>query len=738
MSIALDTRGILESLRPRREAVRHRLAAVRRRVRARLLLTGLAWTWGAVFLFAAVSLAADWLLRLSLPARLALDAAGGLVIAIVAYRRLISPLVFHLDDLDLAAVIDRRCPGVGQRVASVLQLPSLLEGRVLASPSMVRAAVVEHAQALDQADLWSAFDRGRHRRAWLLLLITAAATAGFIYALPQVSALWARRWLMGSHERWPQRNYLAITGLDDEGRLLAPRGESVTIDVDAAPQFIPGKHGWLLFGRGEPLLVRSENQPAGQPPESVSIRYRSDDGVLDRQGNFTHFSGGDFRYEIPQIAEPLDVSIAGGDDWFGPVRIEPIDRPTVESLTVIARPPGQDKPQTHTADSADSQLLFLPDTELELRLTSSVPLDEARLLAKEGAPPKLVRDDDTHYSAKWTMREAQTLQLSLVGKVGRLESKPYYLSIGLLIDRAPRVTVRSSGVGRRVTPQARIPLTIHAADDFGIASLSVELESAKLGEEKPETKEHKLPLELPPSTAEAPVTEYETKPQVKLADYALPAGTMVKLRGLAIDACAQGAQTGASRLLAFQVVTPEELFYEILTRQRAERAKFAAALETAKSQTEPLAGVPSSDAAYGLVKKHQVIARQVWQVAKQLDGTLEEMSLNELGSPQARELLKTKVIDAIRQLHGDPMVRLRADLERVAADPEGSVEALESARGLQQEVLDQMAKILEQMSQWENFIDVLNQLKQIIKLENGVLEATEQEKKTRTQDIFDE
>ena len=374
MSIALDTRGILETLRPRREAVRHRLAAVRRRVRARLLLTGLAWTWGAMFLFAALSLAVDWLLRLSLPARLALDAAGGVAIALIAYRRLISPLLFHLDDLDLAAVIDRRCPGVGQRVASVLQLPSLLEDRVLASPSMVRAAVIEHAQALDQADLWSAFDRGRHRRAWLLLVLTGAATAGFIYALPRVSALWARRWLMASHERWPQRNYLALAGLDDDGRLLAPRGESVTIEVDAQPQFIPGKHGWLLFGRGEPLLVRSPSRPAGQTPESVSIRYRSDDGVLDRQGNFTHYSGGDFRYEIPQIAEPLELSIAGGDDWFGPVRIEPIDRPTVESLAVIARRPGHDQPQTHTADSADSQLLFLPDTELELRLTSSVPL----------------------------------------------------------------------------------------------------------------------------------------------------------------------------------------------------------------------------------------------------------------------------------------------------------------------------------------------------------------------------
>ena len=178
MSLALDTRGIVEALRPRRDAVRRRLAAVRRRVRARLLLAGLAWTWGALFLFAMSSLAADWLLRLSLPLRLSLAGAAGVVLCGVVWRRLISPLAVRLNDLDLAALLDRRCPGVGQRVASVLQLPALIEGRVWASPGMVQAAVLEQAQALESTDLGSAFNRRAHRQMLLFIVVTGLAAGG--------------------------------------------------------------------------------------------------------------------------------------------------------------------------------------------------------------------------------------------------------------------------------------------------------------------------------------------------------------------------------------------------------------------------------------------------------------------------------------------------------------------------------------------------------------------------------
>ncbi|HVW39393.1 MAG TPA: hypothetical protein VHB99_18880, partial [Pirellulales bacterium] len=188
--------------------------------------------------------------------------------------------------------------------------------------------------------------------------------------------------------------------------------------------------------------------------------------------------------------------------------------------------------------------------------------------------------------------------------------------------------------------------------------------------------------------------------------------------------------------LSFQIVTAEELFYEILMRQRAERAKFAAALETAKAQSEPLAKSPTAEQIGAVARKHQLVARQAWQTANRLEATLEEMTLNDLGGQQARDLLKTKVIDGIRQLHSEPMARLREALDAAAADP--GAEQLAAARERHDEVVAAMQKILDQMSQWENFIDVLNQLKEIVKLQNDVLQSTEQEKKKRTSDLFDE
>jgi hypothetical protein len=736
MSLALDTRGIVEELRPRRDAVRRRLAAVRRRVRARLLLAGLTWTWGALFLFAVSSLAADWLLRLSLPVRLSLAGAAGAVLCGIIWRRLISPLRVRLGDLDLAALLDRRCPGVGQRVASVLQLPALIEGRVWASPGMVQAAVLEQAQALESTDLTSAFNRRAHRQMLLFILITGMAAGGFAYRFPQTAALWARRWFAGSNERWPQKTYLTLAGLGEAGRLLVPRGESLLIEVDAQPHFTGQTGAWQLSGRGETLLVQSDHPPETAPPDAVAITYRPGDAPV-KQGSFTHYSDSLFRYEIPAVSEPLDISITGGDDWFGPIRVEPIDRPSVKSIRIQARRAGRDEVDTHTAEGADAQLLFLPDTELTLELTADVPLAAAELSVKEGAAPALNRLEATRYAAQWTMKEAQTFQIGLVGEEGALASKPYYLSIGLLIDREPRVSIRSSGVGRRVTPQARIPLALHAADDFGLAALAIEIEQVVPKEEKPETKTERIALDLPASTPDALPTDVDQQPTFALSEHVLAAGTLLKLRAQATDNCAQGAQTGSSRWLTFQVVTAEELFYEILMRQRAERAKFSSALESAKSQTEPLAVVPTADAAFALVRKHQVIARQVWQVANRLEVTLTEMELNELGSSQARELLKTKVIDAIRQMHSEPMTRLPVALESVAADPSAN-EPLAEARQLQEEVVDQMTKILERMAQWENFVDVLNQLKAIVKLQSGVLEATEEEKKKRTQELFDD
>src|SRR5690606_38649326 len=105
-----------------------------------------------------------------------------------------------------------------------------------------------------------------------------------------------------------------------------------------------------------------------------------------------------------------------------------------------------------------------------------------------------------------------------------------YLSIGLLVDRPPRLSLRSSGVGKRVTPQARIPLQLRAQDDFGLASLAIELEQTVPREEKPETSTRQIKVDLPPSSDNRPPTDFEDQPTIALLEYALAAGTLVKLR----------------------------------------------------------------------------------------------------------------------------------------------------------------------------------------------------------------
>ena len=735
MSATLEPRTIAEDLRPQSDAVRRRLGRVRRSLRARLALSGLTWTWATMVALAALSLAGDWLLRISLPLRQLLLGAGAVLLAATVYRRLLKPLAIRLDDLDLAAVLDRRCRGFGQRVAAVLELPRLLEGEVLASPSMVRAAVLEHARALDETDLSAAFDRRAPRRMLWLALAAAAAVAAFACFAPDTAGLWARRWLAGSNERWPQRNYLAVAGLGDGDTLVVPRGESLLVNVDAQPDFAGEARAWMLAGRGEPLRVATAAKPLAAVPEKVSIQYRTAAGS-SKQGNFTNFAGGRFRYELPPVAEPLEFRVAGGDDWFGPIKVEPVDRPKIDRLWLVARQPGSQESETLDHAGGDAPLLFLLDAELELHFSADAELAGAELASQSGQSPRLEKIDDRQYVARWKMKQAQTFEIRLIGRRAKLESKPYFLSIGLLIDRPPRLSLRSSGVGKRVTPQARIPLDLRVQDDFGLASLGLELEQTVPREDQPQTSTKQIAIELPPPVDDRPPREFEDQPTFALSEYALASGTLVKLRAAATDNCAQGGQPGASRWLSFQIVTPEELFYEILMRQRAERAKFAAALETAKAQSEPLSGAPTAEAIAAVARKHQLVARQVWQTANRLEATLEEMTLNDLGGQQARELLKTKVIDGMRQLHAEPMAQLRAALDAAAA--EAAPEKVVAARQRHDEVVAAMQKILDQMSQWENFIDVLNQLKEIVKLQNEVLQSTDQEKKKRTSDLFDE
>ena len=740
MATLLEPNVFPDDLRRAQRGVLRRLDQVRRRLRSHLLVEGVFWIVTAVMVAVAISLVLDYFLRLNLSTRLVLLAIAVVAILAVALRRLWQPLRLPLDHLDLAEILNRRSPGVGQQISNVLQLPELLESERYASPSMVHAAVIECAGALDRVDLTATFNSERRRKllaatcGWIVLAV------GFSVLWPAATELWARRWLAGSTQRWPQSTYLNVVGLGDETKLLVPRGEMSLLQISAQPTFVETAGGWQLTGRGEPLIVSSDVPSESRPPDAVHIFYTLADGSKKR-GNAAQFDEANFRYELPPLAEPVEVNITGGDDWLGPITIEPVDRPSVSSIEILAQRPGASEPQRQKVGEGSSQLLFLTETQLELRLVANQPLRSAEVLEKGLPLAGWQRVDEQTYVLRWTMKESLALEIRLVGERGALISKPYFLAIGLLKDREPRLTIRpSAGIGRRVTPAARIPLTIRATDDFGIASVALEVERTEIREDKPESSTARVELgkDTPPPADADRRTELELNYDLELRERALAPGTLIKLRGTALDNCAVGAQSGNSRWLSLQVVSSDELFYEILMRLREQRAKFNAATEASKAQTKALIALAAPDEAVNIGRAQQVINRQVWQVANQLDAALQEMTLNDLGNPQAREMLQSGIIAPMRTLHTDLLTRLRGGIDVLSQQQSVSEERRAESEELSEQAVKAMQTILAQMAQWESFVDVINQLKQIIQRQDEVLKNTEEIQKKRTNELFDE
>ncbi len=554
-----------------------RLDRLRRQLRLHLTIEGLFWVALSVFVAAVLSLLLDRWLRFERPTRIALLAIALAAIGYVAYRRLIQPLRLRLDYLDVAELLDRRTPGVGQQISNVLQLPELLADADSASPSMVRATVLECVQALDRRDLAGTLNVARRRKLLAALGVGIGIVVGFCYFSPDVADLWARRWLAGSTIRWPQQTYLSVLGLSQDGTLLVPRGEMALVNIDSQPSFAEDFAGrWRLEGRGEPLVVESPAAPQSTPPEQVSLDYTLANGT-QRRGNATQFDEQSFRYELPPLAEPAEMHITGGDDWLGPITIEPIDRPGIETLEISATPPGSKAADTVQRGRRP------PRNCCTCRKHSS---NSRSWPTSRSSPPKSwIRAcrwpiggawTTRTYTLEWTMSEPLALEVRLSGLRGGLVSKPYFLAIGVLKDREPRVTIRASGVGRRVTPVARIPLFVRANDDFGLGSLALDWELTVLREDKPEVETQQLPLaeDLAPNAeaGEQPLTQFEYDNELALRETGLTPGNVLKLRGTATDACTLGAQTGNSRWVVFQIVASDELFYEILMRQREQRA----------------------------------------------------------------------------------------------------------------------------------------------------------------------
>ncbi len=743
MATVLDL-PTLDSLRDEQRALREQLARLRGRLHRQLVLELAVDASVALVAIASVLVFLDWWLRFSVSVRwslLSVTVVGVLAFLIVrAVRRWRSS---RIDELSLAMTLDRYRPGTGQQIADVLQLLDVLgEPGTTASPAMVRLAVSQACVALSASDWRFLWNQRRTVIHVAVLIAGLLVPVGFARFAPNAARLSVARWLLGSSERWPQRTYLSVTGLDADGRLLAPRDERFVMEVRSDLPFIES-HGddWIIRGRGRSLPLKWQPK-SSVTPRTVSVREQTAQGKI-REGAMVEAEPARFRYEFPPEDASSTFELTGGDDWLGPLTIDRVDRPALADTKVRVREPGAVYNGLRSVEDIRQHLVFLPDTEIEVTLVGTEPLSDIRLKIQSGSPPELKRVDDRTFVARWTLHEATTLEILLTSATTGLDSRPAFLSIGLLKDREPRVTLRAVGVGGHVTAVATIPLTIGATDDFGLTALRLQLDRILLDEEKgketgkPQSQRETVVLPMSVDKDRA-VLDYQVRHDVFLQAKPPAVGTLIRIVAEADDRCARGVQTGRSSALQFQVVPPEELFYEILLRQRTERAKFVAVLESLEKQTPVLAGKPSAEELVRMMRLHHSGNRQIEQIGGRITDTLQEMKLNQVGTAKSHRLLQEGVIDPLRALTAGPMNELRGVLQTLSGAGTTPGASLESARRLHEQVITKMRAILEQMSQWESFVDVVNQVAEVIRMQHEILQATEKAKETRTKGVFDD
>ena len=698
----------ISALASRRDDIVSRLELLRRRVRIHLFVAGFARVFAEAVALALLSLLIDRWLRLGVPLRVLLLLAALGWLAWETWIHIIEPLRMELDPVDLAAAVDRsdgsRKSVLAPRVATVLELPQLLAGDLAPSPSMVTRAV-EHAH--DSLKGVNFLERLDHKRFNYQL----GAIAGlvifcmiFVLAAPATAGLWARRWFAGSGQPWPQRTYLTVAGLED-GKIVVPRGE--------------------------PFVLRAGVKEASESPEAVSIRLREGRGSRIN-GQMTKFAAGDFRYDVPPIQQPMSLEIWGGDDEQGPFEIEPVDRPRINKLELISQHPTEAKPTSHLFTGQEADLSFLPKTKLELVLEANVAIAQALVKSGGKDAPQLRQVDERHFSCSWVHEKAVSMEIELTGKRAGLTSLPTPVSIGLKVDQAPRAMLSYTGVRQRITPMARIPLTISARDDYGVVKLDLASKSEALDpDKKVQTTATTQPLYGPVKPPKE--LEVQMKQPFEVTALKLLPGALLSLNAIAEDDRYLGAQIGASRPASFRIVAPEELFKEILLRQQGERAKFRKAIDQAQKIRDGLNTV-TAETAVQMARDHRTIQRESMRIATSLAESITEMRLNQLGSDEAYDMMDKNVLKPLADMNEKLMNPQRDALESLKVDDSAKVA---DAAGRQEQIIARMNEIMKQMSQWDSFVDVLNQLNEIIRLQEKAKGQTDELKNKRIEGVFE-
>lgn len=695
--------------------------------------------------------------------------------ALVAFRFIVRRVSAPLRDTSLALLVEKRFPAIRDALVTTVELNQPTRSAEVYDPQLLarsRESVFEPLTKVNVNALFRYWPLYRLAIIAILILtpLTAALAADGTFFL-----MGLKRLLLLDNSPWPRRALIELVRIDVVKPSLAPGDAPVTRQAAL-------KNGRALVAKGSDVVLRIRADAAKIVPSECVIFYRLDSGERGRV-NMSRVGDASSGYQtftfdgkpLKSLVDSVTFDVLGFDHRLRNLRIEAVDPPSVTGVALDCEFPKYLVDETlglwmpRTIETAVGAALPTGAT-VKIRGSTSKPLASAKAVDPSSGKefPLTIKPGENGRGAfelALVKLDATTaMEIELVDSDDIPSDRPHRLVVEATPDEPPKLDITLRGIGTAVTPDARLPIAGKITDDHAPGKAWLELTHGE-SEAKSE------PLELPRSGLVDATLDFRAR-RLEGKGPILRAKDKITLVVKADDLCDLAGQPnqGAIDPIELDIVTPDEMLVLLEAREIALRKRFEQILvemnelqdsllrvqaELLSSAKEAAPPTPQEGEETAPLTPEQLAqrARSLRILRAQRGGQQSQKSSQEtLGvSMGFRDLVlereNNRVPDAenrvsiLRDRIAAPMEQIAKvdfpELDRLLRTLEEQPDQVESATGAVKkttEIAAKMNSILENMVKLEDYNQLLDIVRSILKDQQELQEET---KKIRRKELLE-
>ena len=356
-------------------------------------------------------------------------------------------------DAQLARLIARRYPGLGDRLLGAIELQEQLEGAETLSPRLREAAMQAVSAEVAARSLDEALPPSSHRRWAMVAMVLAASALLAFFFMPKAGWNALQRWMLPLSKT---QRYTFTRLVDAPERMVVPLGEAFEVSLRLADD--------------------SERRPG-----------RASGAFENQQAVSADLQKGVYRFVFPGQQSAGAIDFRAGDMRHA-LRVEPRARPAVRSAEAIVTPPAYLGLGERVVDCAagvvsavaGSKVRFVLRMDRELRSGAYGP---AQLLGDAGDDGGglvpyaggLIMDGENARSGEFELGAFSCeIPFSWVDKDGLEGASGYRLRVDGVEDAPALCYVQGIERQKVMLPEESVDFELLAEDDFGVRVAGIE------------------------------------------------------------------------------------------------------------------------------------------------------------------------------------------------------------------------------------------------------------------------